>query len=368
VICAGESVTLTASGADTYLWNTGDTTQSIIVSPMSTISYSVVGTDLNGSDNESITITVNSLPVISSGTTSNPSGCGNADGSLQISGSGTGTITWSGTASGTASVTLPYTITGLAAGGYTVDFDNGCPSNSLSYSLSDPGAPNPPVISALGSTSLCDGESTTLESSIAGNLVWSTQETTSTIQVNTGGSYTVTYIDGNGCSATSVPFVVTVNPLPTVSLTTDVITCINYNPSNLAGLPAGGTYSGTGVVGNSFDPSVAGIGTHTLTYEYTDGNGCTNSSSTDITVDGCASLIEANEITATIYPNPMSDQLFIEISGDFDITITDMRGRIVAINSGSDQMILSTSEFENGIYNVNLTSGNFSKNYRIVKH
>jgi chitinase len=368
VICAGESVTLTASGADTYLWNTGDTNQSINVTPMSTVSYSVIGTDLNGSDNESITITVNALPVISPGTISNPSSCGNSDGSLEISGTGTGTITWTGTSSGsTSNVTLPYSITGLSAGGYSIDFDNGCPSNSLSYSLSDPGSPNPPVISTLGSTVFCEGESTTLESSMSGNLMWSTQETTSTIQVNTGGSYTVTYTDGNGCSATSTPFVVTVNPLPTVSLTTDAITCINYNPSNLAGLPAGGMYSGTGVTGSTFDPSIAGIGTHTLTYEYTDGNGCTNTETVSITVDGCASLEEENIPEVRIYPNPTSDQLHIEVNGDFHFTMTDVRGRIVAESLATNKVTISTSTFEAGVYLVKVNNGGSSQRFRIVK-
>ena len=34
----------------------------------------------------------------------------------------------------------------------------------------------------------------------------------------------------------------------------------------LAGNPAGGTWSGTGVVANTFQPSSAGIGNHVLTY------------------------------------------------------------------------------------------------------
>ncbi|MCB9189574.1 MAG: gliding motility-associated C-terminal domain-containing protein [Flavobacteriales bacterium] len=50
------------------------------------------------------------------------------------------------------------------------------------------------------------------------------------------------------------------------------------------GIPSGGTYSGTGVASGMFDASIAGIGTHTITYTYTDGNGCTASATGDITV------------------------------------------------------------------------------------
>ena len=52
----------------------------------------------------------------------------------------------------------------------------------------------------------------------------------------------------------------------------------------IGGFPRGGTYSGTGVTGSSFDPDVAGPGTHEITYTYTDGNGCTQSATDNITV------------------------------------------------------------------------------------
>jgi len=48
VLCTGQSVTLTASGASTYTWNTSSTASSIVVSPTVTTSYSVNGTNANG--------------------------------------------------------------------------------------------------------------------------------------------------------------------------------------------------------------------------------------------------------------------------------------------------------------------------------
>ncbi|MAP01772.1 MAG: hypothetical protein CMD01_03015 [Flavobacteriales bacterium] len=50
------------------------------------------------------------------------------------------------------------------------------------------------------------------------------------------------------------------------------------------GTPLGGTYSGTGVNGGVFDPLVAGPGTHTITYSYTDPNGCSGTASEDIVI------------------------------------------------------------------------------------
>ena len=43
------------------------------------------------------------------------------------------------------------------------------------------------------------------------------------------------------------------------------------------GFPQGGTYSGVGVLDSIFDPNVSGIGSHAVTYSYTDSNNCTNS-------------------------------------------------------------------------------------------
>jgi len=49
--------------------------------------------------------------------------------------------------------------------------------------------------------------------------------------------------------------------------------------------PAGGIYSGSGItVSPEFDPSVAGVGTHTITYTYTDIDGCTGDTAQDINV------------------------------------------------------------------------------------
>ena len=43
------------------------------------------------------------------------------------------------------------------------------------------------------------------------------------------------------------------------------------------GFPQGGTYTGVGVSGSIFDPNISGIGSHIVTYSYTDSNNCTSS-------------------------------------------------------------------------------------------
>ena len=68
-------------------------------------------------------------------------------------------------------------------------------------------------------------------------------------------------------------------------ITTDTISlgvCITSYTLD-EGSPAGGVYSGTGVSGSIFNPSVAGVGTHTLTYTYSAG-ACTGASDTKVFV------------------------------------------------------------------------------------
>lgn len=67
--------------------------------------------------------------------------------------------------------------------------------------------------------------------------------------------------------------------IPVVSYNqVDDVTCVTSTSVTLTeGSPVGGTYTGDGVVGGIFDPSLAGIGTHLITYTYTDASTCTNS-------------------------------------------------------------------------------------------
>lgn len=64
LICNGEAINLVSSGEGNFLWNTGDTTQTIIVSPTVTTIYSVTASNFCVHKIDSITINVNPLPVI----------------------------------------------------------------------------------------------------------------------------------------------------------------------------------------------------------------------------------------------------------------------------------------------------------------
>lgn len=61
--------------------------------------------------------------------------------------------------------------------------------------------------------------------------------------------------------------------------------CLTDPAANLTASPTGGTFSGFAVTGSTFDPAIAGVGNHTIYYEYTDQNGCTFMDQTTIAVD-----------------------------------------------------------------------------------
>jgi len=96
-------------------------------------------------------------------------------------------------------------------------------------------------------------------------------------------TYTIT--DGNGCTNTATDNI-TVEPLPTTSLQlSDSLVCGGAGMITLDGeTPAGGTFSGTGVSGSTFNAGLAGVGTHPIEYTYVDVNGCEATAVDSITV------------------------------------------------------------------------------------
>lgn len=94
------------------------------------------------------------------------------------------------------------------------------------------------------------------------------------------GTYALDYHYENsfGCSA-NITTDITVNALPVVLQSGLSSLCENDEPLWLSGgVPTGGTYSGTGVSGGTFDPSITGAGGFLITYSYTDpSTGCSAS-------------------------------------------------------------------------------------------
>jgi len=90
---------------------------------------------------------------------------------------------------------------------------------------------------------------------------------------------------GNPASSSMIIMSGTLAPIVTFTSCFDTITTINAKPIKLkGGIPLGGTYSGPGVnsLTGVYTPAIAGVGTHTITYTYTNAALCSAAKSISI--------------------------------------------------------------------------------------
>lgn len=345
-ICSGTSVDLTSSYPTNNEWSTTETSSTITVNTAG--AYTVTYTDANGCTSTSAptVVTVTSGATITSGTVAGPSACATATGSIEVTGSATGDVSWTGTASGSATgVTLPYTITNLAAGSYTIQLvdGNGCTSNQLVEVLSDPTPPTTPTISTSGTTTFCTGGMVTLTSSYGTGNTWSNSSTTASIDVTTTGTYTVTYTDGSGCSATSAPVSVTVNPLPatpTITAGGPITFCDGGSVTLTSSQGTGNEWSTTETT-----QAITATTSGNYTVTYTNANGCSaTSAATTVTVNP---LPAAPTITAG-GPTTFCD------GGSVTLTSSQASGNLWSTTETTQAITVSTS----GTFTVDYTDGN----------
>ncbi|MCA6362702.1 MAG: T9SS type A sorting domain-containing protein [Bacteroidetes bacterium] len=212
-------------------------------------------------------------------------------------------------------------------------------------------------IAATGPLTFCQGGSVTLTASGGSSYVWSNSATGSTLNVTQSGNYYAVVSSGTCVDTTSV-IAVTVNPLPVVTLTLMQDSFCTNQPSASVlsgGSPAGGVWSGPGVSGNLFTPSVAGPGLHTIAYTYTDTNACSNVATEVVFVDICNGVSTINTGEFAVYPNPAHDMVIISLGEEHEvktISLYDMTGRLLlreAVNNRT-QVQLSLNGLENGVY------------------
>lgn len=102
--------------------------------------------------------------------------------------------------------------------------------------------------------------------------------------INTAGTYLNNYSTIAGCDSNFITNVV-IYPTTDIIFTIDNVICLESAPILLDATPSGGVFSGSGVIGDTFDPAMAGaVGIFSITYEIIDINGCSNIENFDISV------------------------------------------------------------------------------------
>ncbi|MDQ3048325.1 MAG: T9SS type A sorting domain-containing protein, partial [Bacteroidota bacterium] len=361
IMCNGETsdVTVSATGGTGTLTGTG-------VFTVSAGTYTYTVTDANGCS-ATTTITISEPALIAS--TSTPTIC--AGDSIMVgtsiystSGSYMNTLT---AANGCDSiVTTNLTVSPAITNSQTITI---CSGNSITVGSS--------VYNATGTysdilTAMNGCDSTVTTNLTVSPAITSTQSfticagnavTVGTSVYNATGTYTDMLTTSAGCDST-VTTNLTVNPLPAVSMSA-------FNPNTVCfqtpgvplngGSPAGGVYSGPGVLPGMFNPSLAGVGPQTITYTITDANSCSNSDSEMITVLDCTGIEEAlSAENATVYPNPST--------GNFNIHILNVTGKmVISISDAQGKEVYSSLEKLTGDFNKNINLDGFAKGMYAIK-
>ncbi|MCG3167509.1 MAG: hypothetical protein POELPBGB_03301 [Bacteroidia bacterium] len=303
-------------------------------------------TDGNGCYNSTTqTVSVNPLPVVSFTGLAGPY-CINDNTPVQLTGAPAGG-TFSGPGINGDEFTPSNASLGTVSITYTYTDGNGCTNFETQTAIVN----DIPALTLSGTApSYCVDDNTpvTLVGTPAGGTFSGAGVTGGTWTASDAGvgthTITYTYTDGNNCT-NSTTISVVVNDLPVVTFTGLAANyCVDAPADALTGIPASGLFSGTGINVNDFDPAIAGVGTHDITYTYTDVNGCVNSETQSTTVnalptpvitpstvafcegdyailDGGAGYVDYDWTTGF-----NGQQTLVDASGQVTVTVTDING------------------------------------------
>lgn len=348
-ICAGETVSLSASGAPTFTWNTGPAlnSSSFTDSPVSSVVYSVQGSNSAGCfASASVAVQVNAIPVI--GLSPSTVVCGSA---ATLVANTSDSYTWTAGPSNSNHVVTPtintvYTVVATSTAGCSG-------SNTVAVSV------DPLSINATSSSSaICAGESVSISVTGASTYTWSSGPSVNAATFVDSPAVTTTYsvqAEGlPGCAASDV-VVVTVNTFSNLGVTGNFSLC--GSGVFTATATGGSTYTWTGANGSYTTASL----TQTLflptvyTLQGTDQNGC--SASTTVAVN----VLQIPVLTVLYSP---SNSVCVGQTA----TITALGADSYSWSTGATTSTIAVTgtAVGNYVYTVTLTNGGFCSDVAVV--
>ena len=310
--CAGGNATLFAANATSYNWQPGNLSgPSISVSPSSTTTYTVTGTNGNCVSTDSIVVTVAPPPTANAGP--DFAICNGSQATLNVATTGN-TYSWSpstGIIGSTTSqnivaqptVTTTYTV--------TVSSASGCIStDAITITVNN----TPTVTATSPDNSICIGSSTTVNAFGASSYSWipavglgSPSSGNSSANPSTTTTYQVIGTDANGCTDTS-SITIIVNPLPNVYMTSTPSECgdtsgtINFNGVVSGTAPF--TYQIGSQTYNSLPANNLAPGNYNVIV--TDANGCISNETVNVGQVNTSFVSGVANPNFGVYPLPVS--------------------------------------------------------------
>ena len=203
LVCSGGSVNLTANGASNYTWLPTNTNgASISDNPVSSTTYTVLGTGLTNTCTGIQTINVNVFPT--NVTVANSSSAICVGSSATLTGNGATSYQWSSGQPGNTAVNL---VNPSSTSVYTLTANTTTGNLTCTDVLTIQVIVNPkPSVTAVASrTTICKNEASTLTASGASTYSWSnnTSSISAKVTPSVTTNYTVTGTDANGCVNTA---------------------------------------------------------------------------------------------------------------------------------------------------------------------
>ncbi|MDC3352336.1 T9SS type A sorting domain-containing protein, partial [Crocinitomicaceae bacterium] len=120
---------------------------------------------------------------------------------------------------------------------------------------------------------------------------------------------------------------------------------------------------GTGDFDDEEDLNDLPGGTYIIVVE--DEAGCSGTET--IVVSTQLGIAELNLNGATVFPNPTSDKLTIQLDGEFIYSLVSINGKILSTMKVTNQAQLNLSEYTDGVYFLEIESENGSEIVKVVK-
>lgn len=382
-VCAGTSATLTATGATSYTWDTGATTNTIVDSPAATTVYTVTGFSAGGAchSDATATITVGSQISVNVSASSNTI-CSGETVTLTATSSAT-SYSWNTGATTPVTTVTPAVTTVYSVGVLAGTLPNICVgANTIEITV----IPSPTITYSLNPASVCQGSSYSLTASGGDNYIWFNSPTTGftvnplVLVAGTPGprSYTLVGIASNGCGVgTLVSF--SVNAKPTVNASSSSPTVCTNATVALTGTGAdtyewsgGATASGSSV---TYSNSTAGSQSFTLIGTTTEG--CKDTANVSVNVIACnTNTTDPTGIgtvgiraETSIFPNPFTNELKINVL-EGSVVIYNALGQVVITSQVKSSETIDTAALPKGAYMVKAYNsyGELVKTVKLIKN